>query len=135
MWRSLFAFFANVLLQIPQVLFSLAVTLLRLTWEHDFRCFKMFCLYFDVVLQSSLRQEYKFVDGSWGTLHVACLLSSKWPFIRSCSFLLNFVENCFWQVWLQQTKRIFTGSFEVSKFSMKPKLVLFTFVYILIFKF
>ena len=43
------------------------------------------------------------------------MLSSKWLLILSCLFLLNFVENCFWQVWLRQIKRIFTGSFEVEK--------------------
>ena len=115
MWRSLSDFCANVLLQIPQVLFSLAAALLTLTWEHDFRCFKIFCLYFEVVLQPIVGQEYKFVDGSWGILQVAGLLSSKWPLILSCLFLLNFVENWFWQVWLRQIKRIFTRSFEVEK--------------------
>ena len=115
MWRSLSDFCANVLLQIPQVLFSLAAALLTLTWEHDFRCFKMFCLDFEVVLQPIIGQEYKFVDRSWGILRIAGLLSSKWPLILSCLFLLNFVENCFWQVWLGQIKRIFTRSFEVEK--------------------
>ena len=115
MRRSLFDFFANVLLQIPQVLFSLAAALLTLTWEHDFRSSKMFCLYFEVVLQPIVGQEYKFFDGSWGILRVADLLSSKWPLILSCLFVLNFDENCIWQVWLQQIKCIFIGSFEVEK--------------------
>ena len=115
MRRSLFDFFANVLLQIPQVLFSLAAALLTLTWEHDFRSSKMFCLYFEVVLQPIVGQEYKFFDGSWGILRVADLLSSKWPLILSCLFVLNFDENCIWQVWLQQIKCIFTGGFEVEK--------------------
>ena len=115
MWRSLFDFFANVLLQIPQVLFSLGAALLALTWKHDFRCFKMFCLYFEVVLQPIVGQEYKFVDGSWGILRVDGLLSSKRPLILSCLLLLNFVENCFRKFWLRQIKRIFTRSFEVEK--------------------
>ena len=66
-------------------------------------------------MQPIVGQEYKFIDGSWGILQVAGLLSSKWPLILWCLFLLNFVENCFWHVWLRQMKCIFTRSFEVEK--------------------
>ena len=45
---------------------------------------------------------------------LVCFLQ-KWPLILSCLFLLNFVENYFWHVWLRQMKCIFTRSFEVEK--------------------